>query len=278
MRWDNDSAQVIENSVEFHSALLSAHRKLGVATASDGNSAAAEAAADGGGGVAAQLQYSRRNFSYGSTPHSSWLAVFEYYPPLRAAIEDMRSGRCAGHDEYCVFGSSLGWLCFYASLTYGVHTTGYELVGPLVALASRLSLRHCNIEDAGSVTFHHADMLTADLSQVRVLVLTSHVWDKQLCVRLDAKLAAEMLPGSFVIDYNGRLAESQPRRFTVVASVTVPTSWAGDTELHVFRCHGSSRDEPATPGRTSARQICCASGLVLSGMALLGYRWASTRR
>jgi hypothetical protein len=36
------------------------------------------------------------------------------------------------------------------------------------------------------------DMLAADLRRVRILVLTSHVWDAQLLERLDAKLAEEV--------------------------------------------------------------------------------------
>ena len=78
-------------------------------------------------------------------------------------------------------------------------------------------------------------MLDADLSKVRVLMLTSHVWDTCLLHKLDSKLAAEMIPGSFVIDYSGRLAKSQPDAFETVAKSTHATSWAPDTCFHVFR-------------------------------------------
>ena len=217
----------IESSVEFHTALLSAHRSLGVANAS---------------ALSDPTEYSRTNFSYGSTPHSSWLAVFEQCPPLMATVQEMRrqtAGRAVAmqqrQNEYCVFGSSLGWLCFYASLTFGLRSTGYELVKPLVSLSRSLQGRHCIGSGGGSVTFSHADMLTADLRNVRVLMLTSHAWDAALCQKLDCKLASELAHGCFVIDYNGRLGLSQPGAFEVVGRVSVATSWASEQAFHVYR-------------------------------------------
>jgi hypothetical protein len=223
--------RTIESSIEFHTALLAAHRSV-----------AAHADGDVGGalvkdsspvtGRQQQLRYSRTNFSYGSTPHASWLQVMEQCTPLRMAIEQMRLRRAGSHDEYCVFGSSLGWLCFYGSLTFGLRTTGYELVGPLVSLATRLADRH---GVAHKVTFRHADMLVADLSRVRVLVLTSHVWDKALLEKLDVKLAAEALPGTLVIDYGPRLAATQPHAFEKLTTITLPTSWDSSQPFCVFR-------------------------------------------
>ena len=113
----------------------------------------------------------------------------------------MRVRTQPGRDEYCVFGSSLGWLCFYGALTFGLRSTGYELVQPLVVLARRLATRHDLLAEGdsaaegakaaappytiaprsghappytisssqssgGTVSFRHADMLTADLSAV----------------------------------------------------------------------------------------------------------------
>lgn len=189
--------RALESSVEFHTALLAAHRKL----------AAVETGEDDATQKNQTLQYSRANFSYGSTPHSSWLALFQQCSPLRAAVDDMLALRGVSDsrrsiDEYCVFGSSLGWLCFYGCLTFGLRCTGYELVQPLVALSKRLAERHGiadgnsadGKESAEAVTFHHMDMLDADLRRVRILVLTSHVWDAPLLQRLDAKLAGEVPP------------------------------------------------------------------------------------
>ncbi len=195
--------RVLESSVEFHTALLSAHRKL----ATKGTKSEDAANEEGEPQRQSQqqlLQYSRTNFSYGSTPHRSWLALFEQCAPLRAAVDDILAlrGVCDSRsvDEYCVFGSSLGWLCFYGYFTFGLRCVGYELVQPLVSLSNRLAESHgvdsgdCadGQSQAGSVTFYHMDMLAADLRRVRILVLTSHVWDAQLLERLDAKLAEEV--------------------------------------------------------------------------------------
>ncbi len=207
--------RVLESSVEFHTALLSAHRKLAT------NGTKSEDAADEIGQLQHEhqkqqpLQYSRTNFSYGSTPHSSWLALFEHCAPLRAAVDDMLALRGVSDsrsvDEYCVFGSSLGWLCFYGCLTFGLRCVGYELVQPLVSLSNRLAECHGigsrdrtnGHSNAGSVAFHHMDMLAADLRRVRILVLTSHVWDTHLLERLDEKLAKEVPPVCFATKFIG---------------------------------------------------------------------------
>lgn len=97
--------------------------------------------------------YSESNFAYGSTPFSSFVRLFssvEELPPgeepgapharvaLRAALE-----RCASSGEeqasplrFTVFGSSMGWLLFYARLALGLpNVVGYELLPCLVDIS-----------------------------------------------------------------------------------------------------------------------------------------------
>jgi hypothetical protein len=130
-----DDLRVAEGSFEFQRTLMQAHQRLGSTTA-----------------------YSRDNFAYGSTPWQSWIKV--HTDPgcreLAAAVQ-----RCAAAGsalpEYVVFGSSLGWLCFYAAFSLSVRAVGYEIVDPLVEMAEQLRSRHCCGDVAGagcSIAFH----------------------------------------------------------------------------------------------------------------------------
>ena len=71
--------------------------------------------------------YSRTNFAYGSTPLSSWLALFRS-TPVRAKLE---SKSC----RYVVLGSSIGWLVFYGACICGLESEGVELMPLLVQVA-----------------------------------------------------------------------------------------------------------------------------------------------
>jgi hypothetical protein len=155
-----------EESLDFHAALLQCHARL-----------------------SSELGYSETNFSYGSTPFHAWCALHTACPELDHAMR-----ACGSEDECVVFGSSLGWLCFYASLTYDIPSTGYEVVVLLVRLADKLASR---FDLSSKVTFHAADMLTADLSRAKVVTLTSQCWDRELCSRCHNKLERELNSGRY---------------------------------------------------------------------------------
>eukprot|EP01045_Picozoa_sp_COSAG04_P004509 COSAG04_NODE_196_length_20686_cov_2.719823_14_plen_99_part_00 len=75
--------------------------------------------------------------------------------------------------------------------------------------------------------------MVLDLWQVRVLLLTSHAWDSELKQRLDDKLAAEVVAGSFVIDYSARLGacERCATATTTTATNTTTTTTATATQI-----------------------------------------------
>jgi hypothetical protein len=125
--------RVAEASFDFQRTLMQAHQRLGNTT-----------------------EYSRDNFAYGSTPWQSWIQLHTD-PDCHELAAAVRRCAAAGSSlpEYIVFGSSLGWLCFYAALSLSVHAVGYEIVEPLVAKAEQLRLRHCSASDAAcSIDFH----------------------------------------------------------------------------------------------------------------------------
>ena len=209
-----EQLRAVEGSFEFQAAMMRAHQRLDSTT-----------------------EYSRDNFAYGSTPWQSWLRV--HTDPgceaLAAAVK-----RCAADDsaapEYTVFGSSLGWLCFYAALTFSVRAVGYEIVEPLVEHAERIRAQHCG-RSFPPIQFHCADMLSAPLDRCGVLLLTSRCWDKPLAQALHAKLIRELPRESVVLDYCADLAEAGGGvdGFKVVGSAVVPVSWDDKQRMVVMQ-------------------------------------------
>ena len=122
-----------EASFDFQRTLMQAHQRLGSTT-----------------------EYSRDNFAYGSTPWQSWIQLHTD-PGCRELAVAARRCAAAGSPlpEYVVFGSSLGWLCFYAALSLSVHAVGYEIVEPLVTKAEQMRVQHCCAGAADcSIEFH----------------------------------------------------------------------------------------------------------------------------
>jgi hypothetical protein len=142
--------------------------------------------------------------------------------------------------EYVVFGSSLGWLCFYAALTYAVPAVGYEIVEPLVETAERLRATHCSGsgDTACSVAFHCQDMLQAPLGRCGVLLLTSRCWDKPLAQALHRRLIRDLPAATVVVDYSDDLAKAEAAEgggglgFEVVGSCVVPVSWDSQQRMY----------------------------------------------
>ncbi|KAG8465504.1 hypothetical protein KFE25_002811 [Diacronema lutheri] len=197
-----DRLRATEESLDFHAALLHCHAKL-----------------------SAVAGYSQANFSYGSTPYHSWRALYDACPELSDATRG-----CTASGECIVFGSSLGWLCFYSTLTFGVPSRGYEVVTPLTILAGKVA---ASFELGEGCAFFNADMLTADLSQARVVTLTSKCWDKQLTASVYDKLQRELKPRSLVVDYSDALAVAH--EFDVLARTTVAVSWSPAQMMAVMR-------------------------------------------
>lgn len=203
-------------SYEFQSALAEEHRRLGQVT-----------------------EYSRDNFAYGSTPFHSWLKLHTSCEELSAAVHSCTKD--GGPLQYVVFGSSLGWLVFYAAFTLRVDAVGYEIVAPIVRAAQQLADQHGPTLGCGSASFHCQDMLSAPLDRCGVLFLTSRCWDKPLSDKLHAHLIARLPMSAVVVDYCDDLARAHfsavkgERGFVVVGRCVVPVSWDNNCTMFVMR-------------------------------------------
>lgn len=166
--------------------------------------------------------YSLDNFAYGSTPYASFLEVFQQ-PLLQAKIKE-----CVQRGStYKVFGSSIGWLAFYGSLTYGLKTMGYEILESLV-IASRDIVDKYNLSN---LEFKVQDMLEASLDETGILFLTSQCWDSLLKEKTYRKIQEELPPGSVVIDYSAELEEYLGKS---ALECVAPVSWNAQQTFHVF--------------------------------------------
>ncbi|GLI66675.1 hypothetical protein VaNZ11_010606 [Volvox africanus] len=144
--------------------------------------------------------YSVENFSYGSTPYSSWLQVIAAAgPALGEAMRSSIEGR-----EYVVWGSSCGWLVLYGALTYGWRSRGVELLSCLHSCAERVVTEQgAALPGVKGVRFTCGNLLQDDVSNAWLVVLADQCWDEHLAAAARAKLARELPAGALCVSYSG---------------------------------------------------------------------------
>ena len=184
-------------------------------------------------GAAAAHGWSSENFAYGSTPFSSWIELFVRCPELKTRAQTLQRDGLA----YVVFGSSAGWLVFYGALALGVPTSqGFEILRALHDTATSVRAEiDSKRNESMNIEFIHADMLSASLENVGLIVLTSLCWDDAVHDAACAKLAAELLPGAFVIDYGDKLAAFDAFSTVTDDPIRLPVSWGASQRFYVFK-------------------------------------------
>ncbi|GIL68795.1 hypothetical protein Vafri_22030 [Volvox africanus] len=143
--------------------------------------------------------YSIENFSYGSTPYTSWLQVLAAAGSALGDAMGASEGR-----EYVVWGSSCGWLVLYGALTYGWRSRGVELLSCLHGCAERVVTEQgAALTGVKGVRFTCGDLLQDDVSNAGLVVLADQCWDEQLAAAASAKLARELPAGALCVSYSG---------------------------------------------------------------------------
>lgn len=178
--------------------------------------------------------YSAENFSYGSTPYSSWVELFKECDRLCSKMEEMSDA--SSSQSYVVWGSSVGWLVFYGALTFErARCKGVEILPELHDTAVRLQ-REYIVETVSSerVTFLCGDMLTSSLDNAGVVFLTSVCWDESVHRAAVEKLANELSVGALVIDYSDKLSEFQEFGKRHIHHSQLPVSWNPNQSFYVF--------------------------------------------
>lgn len=134
--------------------------------------------------------------------------------------------------EIVVWGSSTGWLVFYAALGLGARSRGVELLEPLHTVARAQALKHASVL-RGRAHLECGDCLRSDASRAAAVVLASQCWDDELCARVAVKLAAELPVGAAVVDYR-REALAARQEFALVHVARLPVSWNASQPLYCF--------------------------------------------
>ena len=182
--------------------------------------------------VSSHVGYSAENFSYGSTPYSSWVELFGC-ERLRNKMEEMSD---APSQSYVVWGSSVGWLVFYGALTFErARCKGVEILPELHDTAVRLQ-RDYMAETVSSerLKFMCDDMLTSSLDNAGVVFLTSVCWDKSVHRAAAVKLANELSVGALVIDYSDQLSEFEEFGKGHIHHTQLSVSWNPNQSFYVF--------------------------------------------
>jgi hypothetical protein len=186
------------------------------------------------------------NFAYGSTAVVSFYTVFKEAMQLFASTAVGPSmGTASTTINFTVFGSSIGWLCFYAAFLHEeglLRIKGYEILSPLVDEAVRIAAVY-NVPSS-IIHFHNCDMLTADISDCHILMLTSQCWDVSLIGQVKGKILRECHQGTVVIDYTSAMEGESGEKGggggngggKLVKAGVVPggkASW-GDIKFHLY--------------------------------------------
>ena len=172
-------------------------------------------------------QFSDTNFAYGSTPFSTFSLILSNVK-FHRILREMKRNR----EDFLVFGSSAGWLNFYASLAFGVNSKGYEILPSLVNVANQVK-RELNVGEHSSIDFYCQDMLHANLENTRIIMLCSQCWDKWLIHLVHEKLINELNTGSIIIDYNN-LFESTLKKTTETSTHNQYNGTGEDSNTSMF--------------------------------------------
>ncbi|KAL3674534.1 hypothetical protein V7S43_000482 [Phytophthora oleae] len=168
--------------------------------------------------------YSAENFSYGSTPFSTWLNLFTQKSVLDAVSRSRKQ-------TLTVFGSSSGSLVLFAALTLGLRSVGVEILPFLHDVAERTRQELQIPKD--KCCFVCADMLTVSLQETSILLLTSQCWDAGLYQQIQQQLEGELQSGALVLDYKAALQNS-PHFQLLQELPNQRVSWNSAQSLFIF--------------------------------------------
>ncbi len=252
-----ESLRQTEEAYEFHSALLTDRSELVQTLENDklagGAKCSTTAGVDGALSLETGNEYSKENFAYGSTPFSTFLKLFSsdcIQSTIRGCMGPCAAGSAVGGKdarEFVVFGSSCGWLVFYAALTFGVKSKGYEILRSLVDTSERLLQAEIEGQRLPGGRFVHSmvppiefvceDMLAAPLHNAQIIMLCSQCWDNWLIELVHKKILGELSPGALIVDYNDRLGKNMDAHGKIeeVVSMELAVSWNPSQTFYVYR-------------------------------------------
>ena len=225
----------IEETFEFHSRLIQDRNALMVQFDCNGNeinNIDENTTTD-----TTTKEFTNTNFAYGSTPFSTFSIILSN-DKFHIILKEMKRNK----EDFVVFGSSAGWLNFYASLAFGLNSKGFEILPSLVNVANQVK-HELNVNEHASIDFYCMDMLMASLENTRIIMLCSQCWDRWLIDLVHEKLINELQVGGIIIDYNDLFAssmllkkqnEGNTSSFELFFKIKAPVSWNPAQEFSLY--------------------------------------------
>jgi len=180
--------------------------------------------------VGAAHNLTAKNFLYGSTYFPTFLRLFQ-----SASMRPLQSSEA----PVVVLGSSTGWVPLYASLTFGIHTHGVELLPSRAALASQIA-ESLGPKEQSLIRLEEGDATKADITKAGAVYMTSLAWDKSLQAAMHDKLAKELSEDTIVVANSF----AEEGRFTPLQVNVLPVSWLDQQKFVLYR----KRKTTDTPG------------------------------
>ncbi len=131
--------------------------------------------------------------------------IFVPTPP-ETVDEMLRQAKLKKGDVLYDLGSGDGRIPLAAAKQYGVRAVGIDIDAKLVEVANE-SARREGLD--GLVSFRHADMFAADISEATVVML---YLSDTLNVMLRPKLLRELRPGSRIVSHDFRMGDWTPEK------------------------------------------------------------------
>ena len=181
-----------------------------------------------------QRDYSYINFAYGMVFFHGFVRLFRYITVCLEAIVRIRARSL----EWVSFGSNVGTETLYAATTWGVRSTGYDVLCNLVSYANEFRDRF-RVDNA---RFFCEDALDADLLNAGIVWIDNQSWDEHLSNAVFSKLNRDLPPGAIVIEYAVSDFHAGAKlyvgnRLDVVGCATLDVSWDNNhgTTVSIFQ-------------------------------------------
>lgn len=137
-----------------------------------------------------------------------------------------------------VFGSNLGWQCFFGALLFAVEVDGYEIVQHRYDASVEFARKH-GMEKEVQFFLQDATEADADWSKVGLVYMTDLLWNVDTCIAAMTHVAKHAVPGTVCVTNKNSGSLLDKLGFSLVSELKMPASWQNSQEFYVTRLMGN---------------------------------------
>jgi len=170
--------------------------------------------------------YSTASLGYGSTYFASVLQILRH-KLIASHLQPEAPSNAV------VFGSNLGWQCFFVSLMYGVRVDGFEIVQHRYEAAREFAQAH----GVDNVHFHLEDATKAALEWPRVglVYMTDLLWDVGTRNAIHRLIIDKAKLGTVVVSNRHLDKTKRDMGFKHERHVDAPVSWLDSQRFYLYQ-------------------------------------------